>query len=310
MSDDAPSPTPAVVDDDRSILSDTICVRCGYNLKTLRADGKCPECGVPVADSLMGDRLEYSDPVWLAEITAGVRIVHRTICGLVGYLIISIVWEIALPLGSGMPTNALAAMTGAICLGVGLWRFTAAEPRAAGTGPLMPTRVVARTCLLLTAVSIPGGIAIHGYSAVFAEALLAAGFLTAVCCAIALSVLVRRLALRIPDQKMAATARLNIVGGVLAVLVGSVVLAVDMLMVPYRPSLPLVTTALLGLGLVIVFTIRCMLLLERFRRAVDEVADQALARRTHEQLRRWASEKDAATHAENSPQPPHGNDGA
>lgn len=42
--DETPSPCDA-------ILNDTPCIHCGYNLRTLRIDGLCPECGGRVADS-------------------------------------------------------------------------------------------------------------------------------------------------------------------------------------------------------------------------------------------------------------------
>ena len=35
-----------------TIDCDLQCLTCGYNLRTLRRDGLCPECGSPVADSL------------------------------------------------------------------------------------------------------------------------------------------------------------------------------------------------------------------------------------------------------------------
>jgi hypothetical protein len=38
------------------IDADVTCARCGYNLRTLPQDGKCPECGGSVADSLGAQR--------------------------------------------------------------------------------------------------------------------------------------------------------------------------------------------------------------------------------------------------------------
>jgi rubrerythrin len=31
---------------------DTRCIQCGYNLRGLQSDGKCPECSAAVADSV------------------------------------------------------------------------------------------------------------------------------------------------------------------------------------------------------------------------------------------------------------------
>jgi len=38
--------------DNSGLLGDTPCIHCGYFLRTLSRDGRCPECGQPVADSL------------------------------------------------------------------------------------------------------------------------------------------------------------------------------------------------------------------------------------------------------------------
>ena len=37
---------------DATIIVDTLCIRCRYNLKTLPENGRCPECGLPVVDTL------------------------------------------------------------------------------------------------------------------------------------------------------------------------------------------------------------------------------------------------------------------
>ncbi len=34
------------------ISNDTLCVKCRYNLRALRLDARCPECGTPVRDSM------------------------------------------------------------------------------------------------------------------------------------------------------------------------------------------------------------------------------------------------------------------
>jgi hypothetical protein len=38
--------------DEVRVPEDLACIRCGYNLRTLREDGVCPECGDAVAESL------------------------------------------------------------------------------------------------------------------------------------------------------------------------------------------------------------------------------------------------------------------
>ena len=48
-----------------SALDDNLpCLRCGYNLRTLATDGRCPECSAPIASSLDANLLRYADPTW------------------------------------------------------------------------------------------------------------------------------------------------------------------------------------------------------------------------------------------------------
>jgi len=59
MSTAPTSPTGPVID------RDVLCMSCGYNLRGLTMEKVCPECGISVGQSLLGDRLEFSDPAWL-----------------------------------------------------------------------------------------------------------------------------------------------------------------------------------------------------------------------------------------------------
>lgn len=63
-----------VVGNEQVIGSDFACVECGYNLRTMKHSGDCPECGTAVVESLRGDLLEYADSRWLGRIHWGVRL--------------------------------------------------------------------------------------------------------------------------------------------------------------------------------------------------------------------------------------------
>jgi len=54
MSDPSTSSGSNVPDADGCITHDLLCVRCAYNLRMLRADGICPECGTAIWRSLHG----------------------------------------------------------------------------------------------------------------------------------------------------------------------------------------------------------------------------------------------------------------
>ena len=64
---DANAPAPAV-DHDHP------CIKCGYNLRTLPTNGRCPECARPVADSLLPDDLAYAPIEWLRHMRRGFRL--------------------------------------------------------------------------------------------------------------------------------------------------------------------------------------------------------------------------------------------
>jgi RNA polymerase subunit RPABC4/transcription elongation factor Spt4 len=70
MTDPIALPGEDVSDADGRIASDLACVRCSYNLRELRADSICPECGTAIARSLHGGLLAYADPDWVAHLAS------------------------------------------------------------------------------------------------------------------------------------------------------------------------------------------------------------------------------------------------
>ena len=67
------------LDAEGKIAGDLACLRCGYNLRLLRPESFCPECGIGVDRTVRGDLLCYSDAAWLRGVTAGLGIVVFTI---------------------------------------------------------------------------------------------------------------------------------------------------------------------------------------------------------------------------------------
>src|SRR5215217_4377447 len=54
------------------IASDRACVHCGYNLRGLTRESRCPECGCPVSDSFVANYFLQADPKWLRFLHAAV----------------------------------------------------------------------------------------------------------------------------------------------------------------------------------------------------------------------------------------------
>jgi len=55
------------------------CLKCGYNLSTLRASGNCPECGLPVADSVGTDWLEAAGAATRRRIAAACELMAASL---------------------------------------------------------------------------------------------------------------------------------------------------------------------------------------------------------------------------------------
>src|SRR4051812_37123358 len=68
-------PLRAAVDASGTVVGDLACRKCGYNLRTLTINGRCPECGTSVGFSAQGDLLRFCDPDWVSLLGRGVKLV-------------------------------------------------------------------------------------------------------------------------------------------------------------------------------------------------------------------------------------------
>lgn len=72
------------LDAHRRIDDDVNCLSCGYNLRGLDREGRCPECGVAIGRSVHGNLLRYCDPGWVGRLSTGMNLIVWGI--IVGFL--------------------------------------------------------------------------------------------------------------------------------------------------------------------------------------------------------------------------------
>lgn len=133
-----------------SIDVDAACKRCGYNLRGLPEDGRCPECGTPVSLSMRGDQLRFSDPNWLDKVATGLGIIFwMMVLGTVGGLLVGLV---------SARNQFLAALLGLVASAInvyGVWLLTERDPSHVGEDKWAAARRAVRVTLIIGLVAYP-----------------------------------------------------------------------------------------------------------------------------------------------------------
>jgi hypothetical protein len=161
------------------VADDRPCLVCGYNLKAIPTDGKCPECGTPVARSLQGDLLRYCSPEYVRTLRRGITLVEVAIAlGMLSTLGIFIASAIvvfntgAIKFGTQWFKPSSVTTTGPVLHGLlyeriiqlvkttisavsllGWWLFSTQDPGLAERDPAHKSRQVLRVFLALSAIA-------------------------------------------------------------------------------------------------------------------------------------------------------------
>jgi ribosomal protein L37E len=133
---------------DGKIRVDVPCRQCGYNLRSLRRDARCPECGFPVIRCLRRDDLGYGDPAYVRRIALG------------AYLLLGapVAWMTMFLLGAFGFGARFAAYTLAA---VAAWLVTTPDPSGIGEAEYGNTRRVARALIPLGLLATPLSLVYH-----------------------------------------------------------------------------------------------------------------------------------------------------
>lgn len=188
-------PVAAVVGDDAP------CHSCGYNLRGMAREAKCPECGALVEATLRGELLWHSDPAWLDRLAFGATMKLWNI------LIMFVFGMGAAILASSNIGSLVVELLGLAGGCLGLWAsflITTQEPRITLIEKTVSLRRVIRTC---------ASVALVGSAMTLADETTGLGFvllilgtlmsLAGVVSAFGELIYFRRFAPRIPDPALA-----------------------------------------------------------------------------------------------------------
>ena len=139
---------------------DISCVICGYDLRGLSAQTRCPECGVEVRRSLHGDLLEYADLRWLLSVQRGTSLITWSIILFLAGWVLTFAFGLMLSsLGVLTAINAVGrclltafpaiAVASAVTLCWGVWLFTRQEPRELGVEEQVSLRRLTRAAVIV-----------------------------------------------------------------------------------------------------------------------------------------------------------------
>jgi hypothetical protein len=112
---------------DGFINIDIACRTCGYDLRALSADAKCPECGTDVVGSLQDEQLSNADPAWVKQLSRGAQVIGLT---LIAHLTLG-----CLTRGFAVHAGVLPRTIDVVCMipwMIGVWMLTRPDPSGRG----------------------------------------------------------------------------------------------------------------------------------------------------------------------------------
>ncbi len=270
------------------VTTDLPCRKCSYNLRGLTIDGRCPECGAAVGLSVQGDLLRFSNPAWVRTLQRGVRLI------IWGVVVIILGALLAVVLAVTVPAVGLAAvavpLVGYVLTLVGTWRLTEPDPSGLGEDQYGTSRRLIRITLVMGVIDAALDVVSELITVppMIAVALLFLAIVFGIAGVVGLFAqlqYLKKLALRIPDVKLAGRAHFLMYGlgigyGLFALVGVSVAIATRFgAGGAAGPPIGIVgalgcSAAVIGVA-VIVFAIMYLLMLERMGKRFGEEAHLA-----------------------------------
>ena len=209
---------------DATIEHQTMCLRCGYELRGLDASGLCPECGFSIAESLERRRLGLSSPAYLSSLRTGALL---TIASLIVFVFSgiarSLLFRSFFAVGTQQHFVSLDILASSLLI-AGVWMLTIDDPGLHEKDQARPNkramRFAAIGLLVLSfaeflvamrvPIPMPGPRALTTTS-LFAIGIQVGGALWSLACWLILATglvnYTRWLAVRVPDRRLLAAAQ-------------------------------------------------------------------------------------------------------
>jgi hypothetical protein len=177
------------------VSEDLPCLKCGYNLRGLPLDGRCPECGTAIGRSTYGNALRFSEPAWVRQLAGGARWI---LWGNLYVVAAAFLAQIALLGGMSYATTSWSIMIPGLVWLVGCWKLTTPDPAEQVPGRI-GARGVARWTAVASQLVIPIGAVAEKRFPQLSLLIWAAWWAVALVAMVALLHHCRQLTLRIPS---------------------------------------------------------------------------------------------------------------
>ena len=200
------------------------CVGCGYDLRGLESQGVCPECATPIERSVAGNLLAYADPEWVARVAKGQRHVslgiNLTLFGLLVGILLMLAAGLAmafLDFDLGVFETVIlfilrgVMLTGLIVASIGGFLVTTPDPREREREQLVSTRICARSGMVAAIGLVVLGEVFDSVPMMTADLISSVltflGFIAFTVGLVSILTWLAILAVRIPDEGLAKSAR-------------------------------------------------------------------------------------------------------